>query len=137
MGEQISQPPTDDRGFTLIELLVVMVIVGILVGIAIPLFLSQRAKAEDSAAKSDVTTLGKELATYFVDGTVLPQVSESGEWYSVNGELVSVRSDNVRFGGTGGSTTSDWCVYVFNLQGQVAATGYSYSALDGLEPGTC
>ncbi len=59
----------NEGGFTLIELLVVMIIIGILAAIAIPAFLNQRTKAREASAKADVSTIGKEVATYYVDGT--------------------------------------------------------------------
>ncbi|MBT0995206.1 prepilin-type N-terminal cleavage/methylation domain-containing protein [Cellulomonas sp. DKR-3] len=136
-----------DQGFTLIELLVVMIIIGILAAIAIPVFLNQRKKAEDSAAKADVSTIGKEVATYYVDNAddaTLTVEDSTGRYVlsgagvaSGSGDLGKV-SNNVELdGSTDLGTSDDWCVAVVNDKGDKAVDGFKYSAKGGLEEGTC
>ena len=129
-----------DQGFTLIELLVVMIIIGILAAIAIPVFLNQRKKANDTAGKADVSTLGKEIATYYVDNNGVPVVTGPALGrYTVDGADAGKVSNNVAYnsfhGSTLGNNSTSWCVDVTVSNG--TQTNFKYSAAGGLDKGAC
>jgi type IV pilus assembly protein PilA len=133
-----------EGGFTLIELLVVMIIIGILAAIAIPVFLNQRKKANDTAGKADVSTLGKEIATYFVDNSTLlaTQVTNTSGRYQVAGADAGKSSNNIALGafypsagGAGTTPATSWCVDVVVTGG--TQTAYKYSAAGGLASTAC
>jgi type IV pilus assembly protein PilA len=56
---------SEEKGFTLIELLVVILIIGILAAIALPAFLSQRAKGQDADAKSAARNLVSHVEGFY------------------------------------------------------------------------
>jgi type IV pilus assembly protein PilA len=69
MLNRLRQRTADEGGFTLIELLVVILIIGILAAIAIPAFLSQKSKANDAAAKTQVGTMQTAMETYSTENS--------------------------------------------------------------------
>jgi len=67
-----------DEGFTLIELLVVVVIIGVLVAIAVPVYLNYRKGAADKSAQSDVRGAVSAVEQFYTDNSNTYPVTVSG-----------------------------------------------------------
>ena len=73
-----------ETGFTLVELLIVVVILGVLSGVALPSFLSQRDKANVSATNAQ----GKQLMT----ACQLENVEASPDYTDIDSNLQSAKT---------------------------------------------
>ena len=152
-------PRGTDEGFTLVELLVVMIIIAILAAASVPVFLGQRQKARDTATKSDVTSVGKEVATYYVDnsaplyGVVTPgsfkictdtTCSDAAHTIatlkiSSGTAVVGAATTAITYPGScSGKEATNWIVGLSNPNG--STKDWYYSAQNGLSttaPSTC
>jgi type II secretion system protein G len=62
----------NEKGFTLIELMVVVLIIGILVAIAVPVFVNTSNKSKTRACQANLRTLDGAIQTYNADNHLTP-----------------------------------------------------------------
>jgi type IV pilus assembly protein PilA len=134
-----------DEGFTLIELLVVVVIIGILIAIAIPLYLNYENGAKNKSAASDLRGAISAIEQCYANNNAYPasftDAATASTATACTGQVVNTSSGvalNYTLGGTNntsysivtqqsGSTT--WYCYASAVGGSVKTeTGGTFDA---------
>ncbi len=66
----------NERGFSLLELIVVLTLVGLLVGIALPMYKDATQRAREAALKQDLQRMREAIEEYYTDRAQYPQALE-------------------------------------------------------------
>jgi type IV pilus assembly protein PilA len=136
--EMLKKRLASEKGFTLIELLVVIVILGILVAIAVPSYLSFRGNAQQAAAQANVRSAIPAAEGYYqdpafgngtytgldqaalakqapgVDPTVQVHVINGGKAYCLDDQNPATSTGKMAYY-IGGDTTGDTAVTATNV----------------------
>jgi type IV pilus assembly protein PilA len=131
----------DQSGFSLIELLVVILVIGILAAIAIPSFLNQKSKAEDSQAKVVARNAETAIETYATNNDGSYSGADVSALHSIDPALLTASSNDAYLAGVTSASASGYTVIasdpVSSDQFSVVKAGGTISRLCTASAGGC
>ena len=128
------------KALALRRLFASIIIVGLLAGIAIPVYINQVKKAHDGRLEASLNTVGQSIVAAVSNGQEnAPTLEVSGRTVTLNGNVVDTLPQGVVFGKLHWFSADNWCIDAKDPAGKHAEeTGYMYKASDGkVKTGQC
>jgi type IV pilus assembly protein PilA len=135
--QHLKERRQDETGFTLIELMVVVLIMGILMAIAIPTFLSTQGSANDASAKSNATNAFTGEKAYYEDNQVFIDAGSAAVSATLDSQLPWVNALGAATAQKVSAQAGAFAAAAFTEVGAAGGTAQGLLIEDLSKSGTC